>query len=135
MTRRVSMNKEVMNKVEELLKADSCCAELREAAENFKAAVGSGKEAEAAKALVAELKDDVMPIESTIAFMAGEMAAKLFGKEKADDMLKLHEEAKANGETKCQCAACKAGAALIELLDTKDIKAKAAEAVKSGGEW
>ena len=48
----------VTEKTKELTAAHSCCAELKEAANNWLAAAGTDKEAEATKAYVAELEAD-----------------------------------------------------------------------------
>lgn len=72
--------KEIVNvvteKVNELLAAPSCCKELKEACENWLAAVGTSEdaEAEATKALIAELEDDVNLIDDTIGFFGTPMA-------------------------------------------------------------
>lgn len=51
----------VTEKTKELTAAHSCCAELKEAANNWLAAAGTDKEAEATKTYVAELEADIMP--------------------------------------------------------------------------
>ena len=66
----------VTEKTKELTAAHSCCAELKEAANNWLAAAGTDKEAEATKAYVAELEADIMPIDGLIAFAESDMGAK-----------------------------------------------------------
>ena len=60
----------VTRKVNELIETNSCCAEAKEAAKNWLEAVGTEKEAEASKNLIAELEADIMPIDGLIAFCA-----------------------------------------------------------------
>ena len=67
----------VTEKTKELTAAHSCCAELKEAANNWLAAAGTDKEAEATKAYVAELEADIMPIDGLIAFAESDMGAKI----------------------------------------------------------
>ncbi|MCR5369460.1 MAG: hypothetical protein K6E83_01985 [Clostridium sp.] len=101
-------------KVQEMISAPSCCAELKEAADAYLAAVGTEKEADAEKALAAELKEDVTPIDGLIAFAGSPTGEQIFGKEQAQAMLKAAQDAKAGGEDTCICAACQAGKALLK---------------------
>ena len=59
-------------KVQEMIDAPSCCADLKEAGKAYLAAVGTDKEAEAQAALVAEMKEDVCAIDDVMAFFASE---------------------------------------------------------------
>ena len=76
----------VTEKTKELTAAHSCCAELKEAANNWLAAAGTDKEAEATKAYVAELEADIMPIDGLIAFAESDMGVKIFGAEMAKNV-------------------------------------------------
>ena len=66
------MNKEsleaVTGEVRKLLEAGSCCKEAKGAAQAWLDAVGTDKESEQAKKLVAELEEDIVPIDGLIAF-------------------------------------------------------------------
>ena len=103
-----------IEKAKELMAAPSCCAEAKEAAQNWLDAVGTEKEPEAASALVRELEEDVTPIDGLIAFAGSDFGAKVFGAEGAKKMLAHAQEIKANGAKYCDCAACAAGAAILE---------------------
>lgn len=60
----MSMSKEeVIKKVHELIAAPSCCAEAKEAGNNFIKALGTPNEKDAAKALINELSDDVTSVD------------------------------------------------------------------------
>ena len=104
----------VTQKVNELIEAQSCCAEAKEGAKNWLDAVGTEKEAEAAKNLIAELEEDIMPIDGLIAFAGSEMGAQVFGAETAKKVLAHGQEIKAAGAKYCDCAACAACEAILE---------------------
>ena len=104
----------ISEKVNELIHADSCCAEAKEAGKNWLASVGTDKEAEAWKTLIAELEEDIMPIEGLIAFAASEDGARVFGEEAAKGVLAHAEAVKASGAKYCDCAACAACEAILE---------------------
>ena len=103
----------VTEKTKELTAAHSCCAELKEAANNWLAAAGTDKEAEATKAYVAELEADIMPIDGLIAFAESDMGAKIFGAEMAKNVTAHGKEIKAAGAKYCDCPACAACEAIL----------------------
>lgn len=107
----------VVKKVNELINAPSCCAEAKETAKNWLDAVGTDKEAEAAKDLIAELEEDIMPIDGLIAFAGSEAGAQVFGEETAKNVLAHAQEIKASGAKYCDCAACAACEAILEKKD------------------
>ena len=73
------MKKEVLDyvveKTNDLINAASCSKEAKEAANAWLAAVGTDKEAEATKAYIAELEEDIMPLDNLIAFAESDMGA------------------------------------------------------------
>lgn len=107
----------VVGKVNELMNASTCCKEAKDAAKNWLDAVGTDRESEAAKNLIAELEEDIMPIDGLIAFAGSEAGAKLFGEETAKNVLAHAEEVKASGAKYCDCAACAACEAILEKKD------------------
>lgn len=107
----------ISEKVKELIEAPSCCAEAKEAGKNWLEAVGTDKEEAAAKALAAELQEDIMPIDGLIAFAGSEAGAKVFGEDMAKNVLAHAEELKASGAKYCDCAACAACEAILEKLN------------------
>lgn len=111
-----TMKEQIIEKVKEAIEAPSCCAGLKAAGEKYLEAVGTDAEAEAAKALVAELEADVNKIEDSIAFFKSDMGAQVFGDQR-DGMVKAFEEAQAAGEDTCLCPACQAGKALLGMKD------------------
>jgi len=64
--------------VKELMETPSCCAELKEIGQQWLEAEGTDKEAEITAKLVAELKEDVLPIDAVIEFFASPQAAEIF---------------------------------------------------------
>lgn len=106
---------EVIKKVQEMISAPSCCAELKAAGQAYLDAVGTEKEAGAKTALLAEIEADVMPIDGLIGFAGSEMGKKVFG-EKAADILRHAEDVKAGGGLYCDCPACAGAVAVKELL-------------------
>ena len=54
------MNKEIIEQAKNLIAAHSCCQEAKAAANAWLCAVGTADEKEKAKALVAELEEDVL---------------------------------------------------------------------------
>lgn len=109
---------EVLKRVEALIEAPSCCAELKSCAQKYIAALGSEGEKEAAKALIAELEADVMPIEAVIGFFRSEAGKAKFGEELADKIAGHAESVKAQGGAWCDCPACAPGR---DILDNKSV--------------
>lgn len=111
--RRLIMAKTIRELTEDLLNAHSACKEIKEAAKNYLDAVGTEKEAEAAKLYIAELEADIMSIDGLIGFAESDMGAKIFGEEAAKNILAHAKERKAAGEKYCDCPACAACEALL----------------------
>lgn len=107
----------VIKKVNELMQAPSCCAEAKEAAQNWLDAVGTDKETEQAEKLIAELEMDIMPIEQLIAFAESEAGIQVFGAEKAKSISTHAHEIQSAGAKYCDCPACAAVAAILEKKD------------------
>ena len=99
--------------VKEIVDAPSCCKELKPVAEEWLAKCDTDELMAVTKKLLEELKQDVNTIDQTIAFMDSDAAKKMFGEEKAAEMKKQSEAAKAEGETYCTCPACKPGGVLL----------------------
>jgi len=100
--------------VNEIMEAPSCCADLKAACEAWLAKVGTDGQKAAADALLAELKEDVSSVDSVIGFFGSDAGKGYFGVEKAAELLKSAQEAKAAGGKYCICDACQKGAKLIE---------------------
>ena len=73
----------MIEKVKALVNAPSCCAEAKEAGNNWLEAVNTEKRDEAAEKLIAEIEADIIPIDWLIKFAGSEDGQKVFGAEKA----------------------------------------------------
>lgn len=104
----------VEGKVKELMAAPSCCKEAKAAAQAWLDALGTANETEATKALIAELEEDIMPIDRLIAFTASEAGKKVFGEKMAKDINAHGIEIKSKGAKYCDCPACTAVQAILE---------------------
>ncbi len=104
----------VIQKVKELINAPSCCADAKEAAQNWLDAIGTEKEAEQAKNMIAELEMDIVTVDDLIAFAGSDAGAKVFGEEKAKEVAAHGKELKASGAKYCDCPACSAVEAILE---------------------
>ena len=111
----------MIEKVKALINAPSCCAEAKEAANNWLEAVNTEKQDEAAKALIEEIEADITPIDGLIAFAGSEDGKKVFGAEKAAGIEAHAKKIKAEGAKFCDCPACTAVAAI--LADKADLYA------------
>lgn len=107
----------VVQKVKELMNTATCCADAKEAAQNWLDAIGTDQEEKQAKNLIAELEEDIMPIDGLIGFAESEAGAQVFGEEKAKQVAAHAKEIKAAGAKYCDCPAC---AAVEEILKKKE---------------
>ncbi len=115
MQRGTNMTKtELIGKVKDVIAAPSCCAEARAAAQSYLDALGTDGEAAAAKALVAELDEDVCSIGDLIAFAGSDKGKAIFGAEKAAGMVAAAMKAQVDGVKYCICPACTAGGAILD---------------------
>lgn len=92
--------------VNQLIQAPSCCAEAKEAGQNWLTAAGTAGEQAATQALMAELEEDIMPIEGLIAFVNSPAGAQVFGAEQAKAMEAHAREIQAAGAKYCDCPVC-----------------------------
>lgn len=104
-------------KTHELIDSPTCSPETREAANAWLNAVETENEAEETKKYIAELEEDIMPIDTLIGFAESEAGAQVFGTDKAKDVAAHAKEIKSNGAKYCDCPACAAVAAILEKKD------------------
>lgn len=111
------MEKEVLNfvveKTHELMDAPTCSSETKEAARIWLDAVGTDREAAETKNYVAELEEDIMPVDNLIAFAESDSGAKVFGADTAKGVAAHAKEIKAAGAKYCDCPACAAVEAIL----------------------
>lgn len=119
-------------KVEELIAAPSCCAEIKTAAQAWLDTYDDGNANQApAKALVKALEENVATIDETIEFFKSDAAKGIFG-DALTAKLAEAEAAKTAGETVCTCSACQLGA---EILKSKDYLNKKSVWIFGGDGW
>ncbi|MCD7817860.1 MAG: molecular chaperone Hsp90 [Lachnospiraceae bacterium] len=104
----------IIEKTKELLEAPSCCAELKAQAQAWMDAAGTDAEADETRKYIAELEEDIIPIDGLIAFAGSEHAVQIFGEEGAKNMAEHARKIKAEGAVYCDCAACTAAAEILE---------------------
>lgn len=104
----------LIEKVKAMKAAPSCCAKLKQVAQNYLAAVGTANEKSAAQSLIAELEEDVTPIDKLVAFSHSDHAAQIFGAEGAKKFAAHADELKASGAKYCDCGACAPGREILE---------------------
>ncbi len=108
--------KELTEKTRALIDAPTCSSETKEAAKRWLDAVGTDAEAEETKKYIAELEEDIMPIDTLIAFAGSEQGISYFGAEAAAGIAAHAKEIKAAGARYCDCPAC---AIVEEILRQK----------------
>lgn len=110
----------VVEKTHALMEAFSCCAEAKAAAQAWLDAIGTENEAEETKKYIAEIEEDIMPVDTLISFAESEGGAQVFG-DNAPNVAAHAKEIKAAGAKYCDCPACKA---IEEILEKKELMLK-----------
>ena len=113
----LAMKKEVLDyvveKTHEMMEAHSCSAEAKAAGQAWLDAIGTENEAQETKKYIAELEEDIMPIDNLIAFAESEGGAQVFGAVKTNEVAAHAKEIKAAGAKYCDCPACAAVEAIL----------------------
>ena len=110
--------KDLIEKAKALIAAPSCCAELKEIGQAWIDSVGKSDEKEKAENLIAEIKEDITPIDGLVAFAHSDNAVKIFGAEGQKNFAAHADELKASGAKYCDCGACKPA---FEILENKSV--------------
>ena len=119
-------------KTQELIALPGCCPELKQAAQAWLDSYDDGDLNQAAAATyIAELEEDILPVESCIAFLGTERARELFG-DKCTAMKSHMEQLQAAGGKFCDCPACSLAA---EILAQKDYLNKKSCWIFGGDGW
>lgn len=106
------MDKELLDfasaKVDEMLAAPSASAATKKAAQTWKDAIASGKDAETATdTLLDAISEHQTTIDDLIAFASSDTGKQVFGEEGAAKMVVHSEKRKEAGARFCDCAACR----------------------------
>ncbi len=106
----------IVEQLNKLMAASSCCAEAKAAAQRWLDAVGTENEETETAALAAELKEDIVTIDGFIAFLSSPRGESIFGAEGAAAALVDAKAAKEAGARYCTCPACAACEAILTAL-------------------
>ena len=101
---------EILAKVDELIAAPSVCADVKAAAQAY----AKSQDKAIAEALVKALEANVNSIDETLGFASSDMGKKVFGEERAAEMVKIGQKVKAEGGKYCFCPAYQAGSVILE---------------------
>ena len=108
----------LIEKVKRMGAAKTCYPELKRAVQKYLIALGKPGEINAAKNLIAEMEEDIVPIDELVNFARSAKAIQILGKEGAKKLLahvdKIHED----GAKHCDCQACTLAA---EILEHKEV--------------
>ena len=107
--------------VNEILKAESACKELKDAAQNYLDSIGKDDEFAKAEELIKECEEDVLRCEDVCAFMKSDEAKKVLGAEVAANIYAHEHELLEKGIEFCDCSGCTAGK---RVLDNKELFTK-----------
>ncbi|MFR7591100.1 MAG: molecular chaperone Hsp90 [Longibaculum sp.] len=111
----------VVAKVYDLMSAESCCKDAKDAAKAWLNALGSEDAVLKAKALITELEEDIMPIDDLIGFADSAAGRKYFGEDVAKSIADHAKDIKNQGAKYCDCPACTAAK---DILENKDMLLK-----------
>lgn len=115
------MEKSVLNyvveKTRDLINSETCCSEAKTAAQAWLDAVGTENESAETITYIAELEEDLMPIDTLINFAESDGGAAVFGADKAKDVAAHAKKIKAAGSKYCDCPACVATEAILGKKD------------------
>lgn len=100
-----------------VLLSNWCCDELKKAAQAWLDSMGTDKQKEAGEKYVAELQESIVTVDGMLAFLPTEEAKAKFGEETANKFYEHAKELKAQGVANCNCPACTAASAVLELKD------------------
>ena len=107
----------VTEQTKALMAAPSCCAEAKAAAQAWLGAAGTAQEAAETKKYLAELAEDITPIDGLIAFAESKAGIGYFGAAPAKQLAAHAREIKAAGAKYCDCPACVAAGAILAKKD------------------
>lgn len=106
----------VKEKTQELIQAQTCCAEGKEAAKTWLEAIGTENEVPATERYLNELKADIMPIGQLIEFASSETGRHYFGEATAKKIASHAEKVRSAGAQYCDCPACAAAEAILKKM-------------------
>lgn len=105
--------KDIIENTHALINAPSCSGEAKAAAQRWLDAVGTEAERAETKKYIAELEEDIMPIDTLIGFAQSEKGTQYFGADAAANIAAHAKDRKAAGAQYCDCPACTAAAEIL----------------------
>ena len=119
------MDKQTLQKkIRDMAAAPSCCSKLKAEVQFYFAAVGTANEKLAAQNLIAEIQQDITPIDKLVEFAHSARAIQILGKDAAKKLSAHADALKASGAKYCDCGACAPALEILEhkkiLLDTQE---------------
>ena len=97
---------EIIEKTRALIDAPTSSKETKEAAVRWLEAAGTEREKEETVSYIAELEEDIMPIDQLIGFAGSAKGEEYFGADAAKGIAAHAREIKAAGAKYCDCPAC-----------------------------
>ena len=107
----------VIEKTHELMKAPTCCNELKAAAQAWLNALGTDHEAAETVRYFDELSEDIVALDDLIALAGSDAGVQYFGAELAHNIEAHGKEIKAEGAVYCDCPACAAAELILAKKD------------------
>lgn len=101
----------------ELICASTCSAEAKEAAHAWLDAVGTPSQQAETQKYIAELEEDIMPIDNLIAFAESEQGKAYFGADTSAGIAAHGKEIRKNGAKYCDCPACATAEKILAMKD------------------
>ena len=107
----------VVSLTKELIGASTCSAETKEAAQRWLDTVDTPSLKEETQKYIAELEEDIMPIDNLIAFAESQQGKVYFGSDTAAGIAAHGKEIRKAGAKYCDCPACAAAEKILALKD------------------
>ena len=108
---------DIADKVRKLIEAEYCYDDLAILAEEWLESMDTPLFNEKTKQLIAELKEDIMPIDELIHYCETYRSDWFASKEEADDLLNHAQGIKKSGGLYCDCEACTLAQEILKSLD------------------
>ncbi|NCB32449.1 MAG: hypothetical protein EOM64_00970 [Erysipelotrichia bacterium] len=108
---------EIIQKVNDMMAAPTCCQEIKTAGTAWIDAIGTPEETAARDALLQEISEDIVEIDGLIAFAGSEEAKVHLGEDFAAHLLEHARFIKAEGAVHCDCPACTNGQFILDHKD------------------
>lgn len=108
----------LIEKIKKMATARTCRPELKRSVQKYLISLGKPGEKLAAQNLIAEIEENITPIDELVTFSRSAQAIQILGKEGAKKLLAHVAKLTASGAKFCDCPACKPA---TEILQYKEI--------------